>query len=70
MSNMNTSLKLSNKALKNYENIKESIKGIHEILKLLLNEKDTLYRVGMDNLLGLYDNFLQLMMNLKSIENY
>ena len=63
MSNTNTTLKLSNKAVKNYEIMKESIKGIHEVLKLVLNEKDTLYKVGMDNLLGLYDNFLQLMMN-------
>ena len=49
--------------MENYVNIKESIKGIHEVLKLILNERDALYKVGMDNLLGLYDNFLQIMMN-------
>ena len=63
MSNINSTLQLSNKALENFEVMKKSIIGIHEVLKLVLNEKDILYKVGMDNLLAMYDNFLQLMMN-------
>ena len=49
MSNINSTLQLSNKALENFEVMKKSIIGIHEVLKLVLNEKDILYKVGMDN---------------------
>ncbi len=63
MSNIDSTLQLSNKALENFDFMKKSILGIHEVLKLVLNEKDILYKIGMDNLLGMYDNFLQLMMN-------
>jgi hypothetical protein len=63
MSNTNSTLKLSSKAIKNFKAMKESIRGVHEVFKLALDESDIFYNIGMDNLLGLYDNFLQLMMN-------
>ena len=63
MSKSESTLKLTNKAEENFNLMKDSIKGVHDVLKLVLDEKDVLYKVCMENLFGLYDNFLQLMMN-------
>jgi len=63
MKNTPSTVNLTHKAEENFTVIKKSIKGIHEVLKLVLNENHFFYKIAMDNLLGLYDNFLQLMMN-------
>ena len=58
--------KLTEQAFKNFENIKESLKGLFEILKLTADESEEnelYYNLGVDNISGLYENFLELMFN-------
>ena len=51
------------KALKNFDNIKESIKGLYEILNINLDEDDIYSEAASDNLTGLYRNLLELLLN-------
>jgi len=67
---------LTEKALKNFDNIKEAIKGIYEILKISIPEKDFYLKVGVDNITALYQNILELASNesglreiMKRLEN-
>jgi hypothetical protein len=44
-----------------YENMRKSIKGIEEILKINFLEKDIYYQMGMDNLNALHENIIELL---------
>ena len=57
--------KLADQAFKNFENIKESLKGLFEILNLAVDseENEVYYNLGVDNISGLYENLLELMFN-------
>ena len=54
---------LEKKADENFAKIKESVKGIYEIFKITLNDNDSLFKMGLDNVIGIYQNFLELMLN-------
>jgi len=62
MENMNFVVKLQTKADENFENIKESIKGLYQILKMSCDD-DTFCKMGLDNLEALYRNLLELLLN-------
>jgi len=51
------------KALNNFENIKECIQGLYEILKITLPSENMYFNMGQDNIEALYENFLELMIN-------
>ena len=51
------------KAFKNFEDIKASIKGLYEILDINLAEDDIYFEAASDNLSGLYRNLLELLVN-------
>ncbi|MFX1259208.1 MAG: hypothetical protein ACFFAN_15245 [Promethearchaeota archaeon] len=57
------SIKATKQAVKNFENIKEAIKGLYEILNINLKDKDIYLSIGKDNLMGLYSNLIQLLSN-------
>ncbi|MFX1308912.1 MAG: hypothetical protein ACFE9M_12405 [Promethearchaeota archaeon] len=70
------SLKMKEKAEKNFENIKDAIKGIYEIFDLSLSEDDFYYKAGKDNITAIYKNLIELLLNeyglrklLKKIQN-
>ncbi|MCJ7651445.1 MAG: hypothetical protein MUP85_22790 [Candidatus Lokiarchaeota archaeon] len=44
-----------------YENMRKSIKGVEEILKINFLEKDIYYKMGMDNLNALHENIIELL---------
>ena len=48
-------------AMKYYENIKESLQGISEILNITLRENDFYHQAGNDNLKALNDNVLDIL---------
>ena len=51
-------------AVKKFEKIKETIKGIYDILKIITpSENDIYYQIGIDNLSVLYQNMLDLISN-------
>jgi len=53
------------KAEKNFNDIKESIKGLYDILNIGLADKDDqiYYEAGKENIVGLYKNIIELMLN-------
>jgi len=51
------------KALINFENIKECIQGLYEVLKITLPSEDIYFKIGQDNIEHLYENLLELMVN-------
>ncbi|MBD3215281.1 MAG: hypothetical protein GF311_21920 [Candidatus Lokiarchaeota archaeon] len=57
------SMDLTEKALNNFDNIKEAIKGIYEIFKITLPDKDCYFKLGVDNITALYQNILELASN-------
>ena len=54
---------LESKADDNFSRIKKCVKGIYEIFKITLNDDDALFKMGLDNVIGIYQNFLELMLN-------
>ena len=50
-------------ALTNFENIKDCIQGLYEILKINISQDNIYFQMGQDNLEALYQNLLELMIN-------
>ena len=50
-------------AITNFENIKECIQGLYEILKINLSHESIYFHMGQDNMEALYQNLLELMVN-------
>jgi hypothetical protein len=63
MNNMDDVFELAKQSLTNFENIKECIQGLYEILKINLSHEIIYFQVGQDNLEALYQNLLELMVN-------
>ena len=59
----NIAMDTTDKAIKNFESIKEALKGIYEILNINISEKDIYFKLASDNIIALYHNFLEIMMN-------
>ncbi len=51
------------KADENFDNLKKSIQGLYEILKITMDKDDLYFKMGLDNIMGIYQNFLELMLN-------
>jgi len=63
MDSPNFTLEMKKKAEENLKNIKKSIQGLYEILNINFSDEDIYFKLGQDNLLGLYENFLELILN-------
>jgi len=63
MENMDDLFELTKQSLTNFENIKECIQGIYEILKINLSHENIYFQMGQDNMEALYQNLLELMIN-------
>jgi hypothetical protein len=63
MNNMNDVFELTKQSLTNFENIKECIQGIYEVLKINLSHENIYFQIGQDNMEALYQNLLELMVN-------
>jgi len=63
MDTPNFTSEMKKKAEENLENIKKSIQGLYEILNINFSGEDIYLKLGQDNLLGLYENFLELILN-------
>ncbi|MHA1293681.1 MAG: hypothetical protein ACTSQJ_13565 [Promethearchaeota archaeon] len=50
-------------AFEYYEKIRTSLSGLFEILKINFNENDYYYQAGIDNLIALNKNILNLLKN-------
>lgn len=51
------------KAMTNFENIKDCIQGLFEILKINLSHENIYFQMGQDNIEALYQNLVELMIN-------
>ncbi|MFX1322721.1 MAG: hypothetical protein ACFFBZ_00140 [Promethearchaeota archaeon] len=56
-------LESTKKALVNFENIKECIRGLYELFKIILPNNNIYLQMGQDNIEALYQNFIELMVN-------
>jgi len=66
---MNTTLETTENAIKKFENIKESIKGIYDILKITApSDNDIYFQLGVDNIIALYNNILDLISNNNAVK--
>lgn len=63
MTNVDVVYQSTKKALDNFENIKECIQGLYEILKITLPSENMYFNMGQDNIEALYENLLELMVN-------
>lgn len=63
MDSPNFTLEMKRKAEENLENIKKSIQGLYEILNINFPDEDIYLKLGQDNLLALYENLLELILN-------
>lgn len=60
---MDDVFELTKQSLINFENIKECIQGIYQVLKINLSYDNIYFQIGQDNLEALYQNLLELMIN-------
>jgi len=60
---MDDVFELMKQSLTNFENIKECIQGIYEVLKINLSTENIYFQIGQDNMEALYQNLLELMVN-------
>ncbi|MFW9782736.1 MAG: hypothetical protein ACFFFB_10680 [Candidatus Heimdallarchaeota archaeon] len=51
------------KAEENFKNIKESIKGLYDILNICLPDEQIYMEAGKENIEGLYKNLIELILN-------
>ena len=52
------------RAHNSYKQIRESIMGLYEILRIITSSPDDIYyKIGLDNILVLYQNVLELLLN-------
>ena len=63
MTNENVVIESTKKALNNFENIKDCIQGLYEILQITLTTENIYFNMGQDNIEALYENLLELMVN-------
>jgi len=63
MDNTDIIYESTKKALINFKNIKDCIRGLYEVLKITLPSEDIYYKIGQDNIEHLYENILELMVN-------
>lgn len=69
MNEKKTDAELVDRATVNFENIRMSLTGLLEILNIMLsdNENDFYFNLALDNIDGLYQNFLELILNEKGL---
>lgn len=60
---MDDVFELTKQSLTNFENIKECIQGIYQVLKINLSYENIYFQIGQDNMEALYQNLLELMIN-------
>ena len=63
MQNKFTPIELTQQAIFNFENIKECLKGLYDILTITIPSNNIYLKIGQDNIEALYQNFLELMTN-------
>jgi hypothetical protein len=61
--------KLKEKAEKNFENIKEALKGLYDILDLTISDDKFYYEAGKDNITAVYKNLIELLLNEYGLRN-
>lgn len=63
MQSKNTIVDSTQKAIMSFQNIKECIQGLYEILKISQSDNNIYYKLGIDNIEALYENLLELVVN-------
>ena len=56
------------KALKCFDNVRETLKGIIEILRINFSPEDLYFKLAQDNIIVLYNNLMELILNENGIK--
>jgi hypothetical protein len=56
-------LESTQRAIINFQNIKDCIQGLYEILSISQSDKNVYFKLGVDNIEALYENLLELVVN-------
>ena len=48
-------------AMKSYENVRESLTGLYEIININFNKNDFFYKAAIDNLKALNENIIEIL---------
>ena len=48
-------------AMKSYENVRESLTGLYEIININFSKKDFFYKAAIDNLKALNENIIEIL---------
>ena len=59
----NFSDEMVDRAEKNFKNIKDSIKGLYDLLNICLPDEQIYIEAGKENIEGLYKNIIELILN-------
>ncbi len=70
MENTDIIYESTKKALLNFENIKECIQGLYDVLKITQHSEDVYFNIGQDNIENLYENILELLLNETGIVEF
>jgi len=67
-----TDIESAEQASKNFENIRKSLTGLLEILNITLsdNGNEFYFNFALDNIDGLYQNFLELILNEQGLPKF
>jgi len=56
------------KAIKCFDNVRETLKGIIEILRISFSPEDLYFKLAQDNIIVLYNNLIELIQNENGIK--
>ena len=70
MKNTDFDYESTKKAMLNFENIKECIQGLYDVLKITQHSEDVYFNIGQDNIEHLYENILELLLNETGIVEF
>ncbi|MBN1800955.1 MAG: hypothetical protein JW891_05570 [Candidatus Lokiarchaeota archaeon] len=62
---------LEKQAYRNFERIQKSLIGLYEVLSITYGEtsENICFKAGQDNIIGLYENLLELLLNEKGLNH-
>lgn len=71
MNEESKTIKWEKQAFKNFEQIQKSLIGLYEVLSITYGEasENICFKAGQDNIIGLYENLLELLLNEKGLNH-
>ena len=65
----NSMVDSSEKAQKSFDNIRKTLKGINDVLRICLTSEDLYFKLCQDNIIVLYHSIMDLILNNEGIKD-